>query len=191
MQSFSRFALTCCLGLTISATGWASLLLGTQVTGDMNLGGTNYFDPANGFVPAGYGNSDPGGITVTIGDPLIEFGYEDGANTNTVDFTDTGFTLQDVSLSNSIAFPYTFTDNAFNGLILAEISDNFPGGIGFSLVGNTITLNFAGLSNPGTYTATYSLTATPEPQSMVMVGAALLLVGLVIRKRRVSASAAA
>jgi hypothetical protein len=92
MNKISRFAIALLFATALAVPGRATFLLGTQVTGDMNISGTNYFDPANGFVPAGYGNSSPGGITVTIANPLIEFGYHDGVNTNTVNFTDTGFT---------------------------------------------------------------------------------------------------
>src|ERR1700712_1920030 len=73
--------------------------IGTSVTGAMyiNNGGTAYsttnsFNPALGFA-AGYGNA--GGTTVTIGSG-IEFGYDDGANLVTADFTGTGLAINDV-----------------------------------------------------------------------------------------------
>jgi hypothetical protein len=184
MLQFRRFAITFLFASALAVPGRATFLLGTQVTGDMNIGGTNYFDPANGFVPAGYGNST--GITVTIANPLVEFGYHDGDNTNTVNFTDTGFTLTDVSINNSVAFPYTFVDTAFTGASISQLSNDFPS-LTYSLVGDTITLTFGGLSQGGTYTAVYSVNAaTPEPQSIFLVGSALLLLAFATRKRWIS-----
>jgi hypothetical protein len=182
MHRISRFAVGFLFVTALAVPGRANFLLGTQVTGDMNIGGTNYFDWNNGFVPAGYGNSQPGSTTVTIADPLIEFGYQDGSNTNTVDFTDTGFTLTDVSVEGSDPFPYTFVNDAFLGASIAQVSNTFPN-LSATLVGNTITLDFEGLPSPGTYTATFSLTATPEPQSVFLVGSALALLAFATRKR--------
>jgi hypothetical protein len=187
MKNLTRIALAAFIGSALSVPMWAGLI-GTSVTGDMNIGGINYFDPANGYVPAGYGNSTPGGTTVTIADPGIEFGFMDGDNTNTADFTDNTLTLTDVSLQNSLDFPYTFVDEAFIGDTLTTISDSFPGGIGASLTGDTLTLNFSGLDRGGTYAASYSITsasAPPEPQSVFLSGGALVLLLVAVRRRRI------
>jgi hypothetical protein len=177
-----RFVMICVFGSALAATGWAGLI-GTSVTGDMNIGGTNYFNPANGYVPAVYLNAIANSTTVTIANPGIEFGYQDGINTNTANFTDNTLTLTDVSLLNSIGFTYTFEDSAFGGLAMTTLSDSFPNGIGASLDGDTITLNFSGLSNPGTYSASYSLdSAAPEPRSLFLFGSALGMLLLAARK---------
>src|SRR4051812_46012784 len=72
-------------------------LIGTSVSGVMNINGgsTNFFDPTNGHVPAGFGNSaSPNNVIIGSG---TEFGFSDAANTDTVNFTGTQVTLTDVS----------------------------------------------------------------------------------------------
>lgn len=183
MKTLTRFAVAAIIGSALSVTCWASLV-GTSVTGNMNIGGTNYFDPAQGYVPAGYGNSSPGTTTVTIATPLVEFGFQDGANLDTADFTDSTLTLTDVSNSASIGITYSFTDSAFAGLTLTEISDTFPGGVGASLVGDTITLDAPALSSSGTYVASYDLgPAVPEPKSAGLAAGAFALFLLAVRMR--------
>src|SRR5260221_540261 len=89
------------VGLLAVLTPCRADLLGSVVTGTLNFGANpiNYFNPANGFVPAGtYGNSAPGNNTVIIG-PIIEFGYVDNINTDTADFTGTTLTVKDVANS--------------------------------------------------------------------------------------------
>ena len=69
--------------LGLGAVAQASLV-GTQVTGTLqfNGGGPNYFDPANGRVPAGYLNS--AGPAVVISSTATEFGFQNASGTDTV-----------------------------------------------------------------------------------------------------------
>jgi len=156
-------------------------LISTSVTGSLQFGSTgtpNYFNPANGYVPAGYLNA--AGPTVAISSTATEFGFADLINTDTANFTGSTLTVTDKVLFGAANWIMTFTDTAFAGLNLVQNSDTFiPGGVTGVLSGDTITLDWAGTIGSGLMTATFSLTpgtttATPEPSSFLMLGVGLL-----------------
>ncbi len=164
-------------------------LLGTTVTGSLKFDGNinNYFDPAHAFVPAGYLNA--AGTTVTIASPAVEFGFDDGFNLDTANFTGAQLTITDVveqSGQTDFNVTMTFTDAAFAGMNVVELGDVFPnGGFTAALAGDVLTLTWAGGAvNPGTLTATYALTAVPEPASIAFFGTILAGIGATIRARR-------
>jgi hypothetical protein len=156
-------------------------LIGTSVTGTLEFitpGTPNYFNPANGFVPAG--NLNTAGPTVAISSTATEFGFADLINTDTANFTGSTLTVTDKVLFGAANWIMTFTDTAFTGLNLVQNSDTFiPGGVTGVLSGDTITLDWAGTIGSGLMTTTFSLvpgttTATPEPSSFLMLGVGLL-----------------
>ena len=110
MKSKSSFLLmvATAMGLANASPAMADLI-GTSVSGVLNSGGggLNLFDPANGFgfVPAGFGNSAPHGPNNVVIGSEIEFGFFDGANMDTVDFTGTQVTLKDVSTMGERIWP--------------------------------------------------------------------------------------
>lgn len=176
------------LALLLGGAGQAEAdpILGSSVTGTVQFGSgtTNYFDPTKGLVPSGYSNSSPGTNTVAISSTAVEFGLQDLANTDTVDFTGTQLIIQDFLHSGAVAFNWTmtFTDAAFLGATLSKTSDNFPSSVTAALVGSTITVTWPGTFTfgPNTYTAVFSLTPAadpdppptivPEPTSLAMFG---------------------
>ena len=115
----------------------------------------NFFNPANGHIPAGYLNV--AGPTVTISSNAVEFGYDDGTVAITADFTENQLVVTHHPLLNGDYNPIqmAFTNSAFSSL--STVSDGFPyGGMTASLSGEVITLNWAG----GSVTSGQSLQAT-------------------------------
>jgi hypothetical protein len=159
--------------------------IGTDVTGSLTFNGisTNYFDAANGFVPAGYGNSG-GSTTVTIG-PGIEFGFADGFNLDAADFTGSTLTISNEVLTPHIAssLEMIFTDSAFTGFTLA--SNDL--GLTYSFAGNTLTINRAGGIYSGLSTSVFNYTTAaspvPEPGTIVLLGTGLLGAVGAVRRR--------
>jgi hypothetical protein len=186
------FSTAIAAALTLANTAHAGLV-GTNVTGAMLIQGNppNYFDKANGFVPAGFLNSGPAGTpTVTIAEPAVEFGYLDGANGFSVNFTDNLLTIinnHNPTSGGLLPITFTFTDAAFAGLTPTEVSDNFLGGSTGVLSANTFTVNLAGYGTTGTstFSASYSFAAAPVPEpGTALFGLALLGVTAIRRSRR-------
>jgi hypothetical protein len=189
------------LGLLSGIRAKADTLEGSHVSGALHFsGGTpNYFDAANGFVPAaGYGNSN-GDTNVAITDPEIEFGYSDGSNRDTADFTGESLIVTDLCLQTfvcigDVPFSMEFADAEFASI--AKVSDTFAnGGLTYSLVGNTITVHWAGA--PASFPqhtffqavfdiSSGSPTPTPEPSTFLLVAGALL-VGLILNRKLLTA----
>ena len=124
-------------------------LVGTTVTGSLDFDGDrlNFYNPALGFVPAGFQNSagaQNSNTVVIVGGN--EFGFTDpGNNTDVTSFTSTGFTFTDTSLSAgaNLNIILTLTDPAFTGVSL--ISSTFPG-LTFAILGDQITVDIPGLN---------------------------------------------
>jgi hypothetical protein len=147
-------------------------LIGTSVSGVLNFnGGTgNGFDPAVGVVPAGFGNSAPHGPNNVVIGSEIEFGFNDGENTDTANFTGTQVTLQDVSLIGSFSAVYSFTDTAFAGATISLVSDDFPSPVTETLVGNVLTLSAPVLQTGGTFQATFNINTAAVPGPIAGAG---------------------
>jgi PEP-CTERM motif len=167
-------------------------LIGTTVAGDFNLavaGSTNFFDPAQGLVPAGYGNNF--GPNVVIGSD-IEFGINDSESVVLYTFDFSNSTLH---ITNTASLPTqensyvaTFTDPTFNSF---RVIDNTLAGLTFSFSGDVLTVNFAGFTsdivgNVGTADVslfTLGAVATPEPSSFVLIGTGLCGLATFLHRR--------
>ncbi len=191
-----QFALISALALIGFGVPGRASLLGTSVTGSLQFQGhpLNYFDPANGFVPAtGYENSS--GTTVTIAEPAIEFGAVFPANTDTANFTATQLIVTGVvdSAGTNTPFTLSFSDAGFVGLGLSKVSDTFVnGGTTASLAGSTLMVSWnGGLVSAGTLQAVYNLAGAPVPEpsswALLVIGAAAVLwfrASMKVRDRR-------
>ncbi|GAC1358532.1 MAG: hypothetical protein NVSMB3_05590 [Acidobacteriaceae bacterium] len=176
--------------VSLSATSLRADLLGTKVTGSLTFSGgtTNYFDPAFGFVPAGFGNSvSP--VNVTIGSG-VEFGFNDFLNRDTANFSASHLVVRDIChveaefCPGSGPFKMTSTDPAFTSatLLTNEL------GVSFLFAGDVLTVNFpGGLIPDNNATATFLIGSatgqTPEPGTMGLVGTGLLAAAGAVRRR--------
>ena len=167
-------------------------LVGTTVTGslDFDANGLNFYNPAMGFVPAGFQNSagaqDSNTVVIVGGN---EFGFSDEINTDVTSFSSTGFTFTDTSITvgPNLNITLTLTDPAFTGVSL--ISSTFPG-LTFTISGDQITVDIPGLkaSAGEVFTASFNVTSTssvPEPSThgFMLIGFGFLGLIMAMRKR--------
>jgi hypothetical protein len=167
-------------GATIAASPAFADLVGTEVSGVLNFGGgaTNFYDPANGFVPAGFGNSTSPN-NVVIGGPFIAtFGYQDAANTDNSNFTNTTLTFTDMvtTTDTNASIQLMYTDTAFAGATVSLVSNNFAG-ITESLVGDVLTLSIpeADVTAGESFSATYSIQTAAVPAPVIGHGLLVFL----------------
>jgi hypothetical protein len=195
LHKLSLFIATWCLFFGVTLNAHAGLI-GQSVFGVLNLNGdntTNYFDPAN----VGLSQSALNEISNPVIIPAngLEFSYVDnGVNGVFANFTDDGlFITNDVVQSPFASWVMSFQSAGFIGLVLAEVSDNFNnGGVGASLVNDTLTFTWAGTDSGATFgEAVYSLLAPsppgqalPLPGTLSLFGAGLAALAFMGRRKK-------
>jgi hypothetical protein len=154
-------------GLFLGAFGLAANANGFMVAGFLEYppGFTNYFDPANGYVPLGYDNETS---------PLVTFpgtfGFFDGANRITASFAQ-GYTLtvEDVTYSTSAPVILDFFETSpqpkFNNFQLIQ---NTFSGLSYGELDGALIIDWSGTTAPGDATATFVFDA-PEPATWAML----------------------
>ncbi len=178
--------------LVVLASPASAGLVGATVTGTLKFGAnpTNYFDFTNGYVPAGFLNSNPNGITVTIG-AGSEFGYNDGFSSIVANFSDTQLVITDILGSSSAgAWTMTFYSTEFSSFsisgspTLVPITLNLPstGPLMTVIWGGAPTSN--GIQAPGTYSATINISVPDAGSTALLLGLVLVAFALATRSLR-------
>ncbi len=209
-------AVACAAALTVSLVAHAGIV-GSTVTGDMYVTSyspgiflpTNYFDPASGYVPAGYSNS--ASPTAVVGSGGVEYAFINGGGSvaspgissvlTTLTSSSIVVTMTDDYGGGLTGFQVVLTDPAFTGLTFSKTSDGFAnGGFATSLVGDQLTLTVgadcllgSGCSWAHVNTATWSISGTPVPlpaSSGLLLSGAIGLMGLGLVRRRETARVA-
>lgn len=139
------------------------------------VSGTLAFGP-NG---AGGGQFWPSTSVVVPG----SFTYSDTFNIDTAQFTGSTLTVSDQVLNFAGGWQMTFTDASMPFTLLSLASSDFSPSLTYSLSGGTITLDWTGTSTLGTYSAVFTISPVPEPDSLALLGSFLLGLGLLRRKR--------
>jgi hypothetical protein len=188
VRRFSLIIATCCLSFGTVANANAGLL-GQDVFGVLNFDGAplNLFDPANIGLSQGALNEISNPVTITDG--VLEFSHViNGVNGVFANFTDNSLMItNDVIPPPFSAWTMSFQSSAFNGLLFSEVSDNFiNGGVNATLIGDMITLDWAGPLSTGLFAAEFSLQAraVPLPATLILFGSGLAAMTFFGRRRK-------
>jgi hypothetical protein len=157
-----------------------------DITGFLKFGfdPSNYYDPAEGGVPPGYGNTT--GETVTVG-PGVEFGYGGGGFLDTADITTTTLKLTTTAQVVGTTF-HIFTPSApgfFDGITLVSATfDDFTWSVNNGVLG----MGWLGTFTPGTYAAEFAFgrdaPGIPEPHAWAIMIMGFSGAGAALRARR-------
>ena len=167
-------------------------LVGTTVTGslDFDADGLNFYNPAMGFVPAGYQNSagaqDSNTVVIVGGN---EFGFSDGLNTDVTSFSSTGFTFTQTSITagQNLNIILTMTDPISGDQITVDIPGITVSAGEVLTASFNVTSAFTGVSLisstfPG---LTFATSSVPEPSTygLMLIGFGFLGLMMAMRKR--------
>ena len=187
----SVFFVVC--GLLLTSTFASATLVGDSVFGTLNFGGygaTNFFDPANSFVPAGSSGIQPWATVSEDDSSFFEFMFQDGFSGINVDVDAFSIYLNQYPVAgggSANSWVVTISDLDFSdGAVLANIIVNstIPG-LSTSFTADSVTLSYGGGTLPcNGFDANIELQtrAVPLPGAVWLLGSGLLgLAG--VRKR--------
>ncbi len=182
--------------LLVNASAYATIE-GDTIAGTLNFGAntTNFFDPANGGVPAVNSGIQPAAVVTSADGAFVEFEYLNGFSGFHVDVDASTVSINQFlvgSPGRANNWDIWINDIDWSGgpggiAGVSTISDTFTGGLGVAFTNNSLHFSFAGGQlNTGGATAVYQLTPIPEP-SAVVVWSLLGVLGITIgcwRRRR-------
>lgn len=171
-------------------------LIGDTIFGELNFGGfglTNFFDPANGFVPGGAG---PQPLAPVV-DPGIEYMYLNGFSGINVDFFAQNMSFIQFPAAggcclNSWEMRFSDLDFTEGPIVGVTVVSDFPG-LTHSFTADSLTLSFPGgppIEEQGfAGRVVFELQQVPEPGVAGLLGLGLAAVGLMRKKGRQQGSA--
>jgi hypothetical protein len=191
LLNFRAAALLAAIVLSVSVPGRADLLIGTQLTGSLQiLGSGNLYSPATQTLNTGttaFSFSIP--TVMTIGAQI-----DINAQGDTLTLTDLVQAGQP-----GYGWTQTFTDSIFTNFNPVLVSSNFAG-LQVSQTPTTMTFSWAGsasVTQSTTFSAVFNLVDPPpftpvaadEPSAMMLLTAGLAAIGLVALRRKSASSA--
>ena len=192
-----KLVLTALLVTTATPAHAVLILTNQEVQGQLfiNGGPTNFFDPASGHVPAGFGNSPlPGGTgeaSAFVSDSIVEFGYQGGTSATfvQVNYHNNGVVEGLVSATPFTSVVMNFFSPAFTPAVTFTATTSSPH-VMQGYANNTLTVTFTGPTPATTmFSGFLNIQGTPPPQipepgSFTLLG--LGIVGIIALSRKLS-----